>query len=104
MLLFGTSSILSKEVAAVKPTSYYHFSTAPSLRSMKGNKKDKELKMTIDKAIKKLKGLLVYGLDLDEQGIEDAVKLGIEALHLLKDERKSHGFWRHKRLPGETEE
>ncbi len=60
--------------------------------------------MTIDKAIGKLQEELNYGEGSHERELEDAIKLGMEALKRLQVDRSNMAFYGQSLLPGETKD
>ena len=59
--------------------------------------------MTIDEAIKEQQLYLNHSDQWSHEKIDDALKLGIEALKLIKKQRAIPGYDSGYPLPGETE-
>lgn len=60
--------------------------------------------MTIDEAIRLLQKDIDDGYFESESSVEDAAKLGIEALKLVKELQHHPYYNKVSKLPGETEE
>lgn len=58
--------------------------------------------MTIKEAIKRLNLDVSMGFESDSKDLEDAIKLGIEALKHYQHERQRRGATNTMWLPGET--
>jgi len=60
--------------------------------------------MTLDTAIEVLADLLGEGPYYDPEHRREAVQLGIEALKVVKAQRRAYDFYEKDLLPGETVE
>ena len=60
--------------------------------------------MKLEKAIELLELAVADPGAVDIMDLNEAEELGIEALKHMKSERTIHGFKRHFRMPGETED
>ena len=60
--------------------------------------------MTIDEAIRKQQLYLVWNPNLTDIRLQQAMRLGIEALKRCKVLAENSPLWATKPLPGETEE
>jgi hypothetical protein len=60
--------------------------------------------MTIDEAIEEIQRELVYGEGSGTLKWEEALKLGIEALKVIKNHRAAWPTGPHPLLPGETDQ